>query len=272
MEHGVFSRGELASLGMAESQVRRAVRAGDLIRLRSGWFARPDADPFVASAVRKGGVLGCVSALKRHGVWIAPGYDAVHVRAGKSLRGSLPRSCRPSGPPRPASTAVDPIDVALSCAARCMTAEHWIAACDSAVEAGLVERADLTGVLNAGGRTLLAKCDENSQSGTESIVRVRLRALRFGVVVQPKISGVGKVDLRVGKLLIECDSKTHHTSLANYQNDRRRDRCALVRRYMTMRVTYDDVLYGWDDVLADVQTITRADRHRIRGKHRPLEG
>ncbi|GAA1461518.1 DUF559 domain-containing protein [Williamsia maris] len=149
-----------------------------------------------------------------------------------------------------------------------MSEEHWIAACDSALESGLVDRADLDVVLNARGRSLLSKCDERSQSGTESICRVRLRALRFGVVVQPKIAGVGKVDLRVGKLLIECDSKTHHTSLENYQNDRRRDRSALVTGWMTMRVTYDDVLYGWDGVLDDVQTITRADRHRIRGRNR----
>ena len=256
---------------MTEAQVRRAIRAGDLIRLRSGWYARPDADPTVAAVVRGGAVLGCVSALRRHGVWVAPGYDTVHIRASKSRRGSVARSCRVPGPPLPTSAAVDPVDVALRSAVLCMSGEHWIAACDSALESGLVDRADLAADLNARGKSLLSKCDENSQSGTESICRVRLRALRFGVIVQPRISGVGKVDLRVGKLLIECDSKTHHTSLENYQNDRRRDRAALVRGWMTMRVTYDDVLYGWDDVLNEVQTITRADRHRIRGKNRPRE-
>lgn len=66
----------------------------------------------------------------------------------------------------------------------------------------------------------------------------------FSVIVQPRIEGVGRVDLRVGKLLIECDSKAHHTSMANYRNDRRRDRCALVRGWLKMRLTYEDVVYA----------------------------
>ena len=86
--------------------------------------------------------------------------------------------------------------------------------------------------------------------------------------VQPEIRGVGWVDLRVGRLLIECDSKAHHTGPANYQNDRRRDRQALLGRWLTMRITYDDVLYGWDEVLADVRAIAATGRHRIRGRSR----
>jgi hypothetical protein len=39
-----------------------------------------------------------------------------------------------------------------------------------------------------------------------------------------------------------------------------------------MRITYDDVLYGWDDVLADIRSITRTDRHRIRPKIGPASG
>jgi very-short-patch-repair endonuclease len=73
---------------------------------------------------------------------------------------------------------------------------------------------------------------------------------------------VGRTDLRIGRLLLECDSITHHTSLENYHNDRRRDRRALVDGWLTMRITYDDVLYGWDGILADIRAITRPDRHR----------
>ncbi len=145
-----------------------------------------------------------------------------------------------------------------------MTEEHWIAACDSVLESSLAHRADIVSVLGPRGRTVLDQCDENAQSGTESLVRVRLRALNFAVIVQPRIPGVGKVDLRVGKLLIECDSKSHHTSLANYRNDRRRDRVALEHGWLTMRLTYDDVLYDWDGVLGSIRAITLPERHRMR--------
>ncbi len=269
MGHGVFTTAELIRLGVSESRIRRAARTGDLIRLRQGWYARPDADPTVVAAVRRGGVLSCVSALQHHGAWIAPGYDAVHVRTSKSLRGSMTQSCRGHGPPPPAATAVDPVDIALGCALGCMSDEHWIAACDSVLESGRALQADIESHLGSRGPSLLAKCDTNSQSGTETLVRLRLRALNFNVVVQPRISGVGKVDLRVGKLLIECDSKMHHTSLENYRNDRRRDRIALIRGWLTMRLTYDDVIYGWDETLAAIRGITKPERHRIRDGNRP---
>jgi very-short-patch-repair endonuclease len=118
----------------------------------------------------------------------------------------------------------------------------------------------------------MEKCEPESQSGTESITRLRLRAAGFTVVVQPVILGIGRVDMRMGRLLIGCDSQSHHTSLDNYRNDRRRDRKALPDRWLTMRITYDDVLYGWEDVLADIRSITRTDRHRIRRRIVPVAG
>lgn len=175
----------------------------------------------------------------------------------------------------PSANAVDPVPTALLTAAGstgraaspCMTAEHWIATCDSALNSAdltVAELASQMGPLARRVAALLDKCDPNSQSGTESITRLRLRSAGFAVVVQPQITGVGRVDLGVGRLLLECDSVRHHTSLENYHNDRRRDRRALVDGWLTMRITYDDVLYGWDGVLADIRAITRTDRHRRR--------
>ncbi|MCP2177569.1 Very-short-patch-repair endonuclease [Williamsia maris] len=264
MGDGVFSTAQLKNGGATDAQIRRAVAAGDLTRLRPGWYARRDADPHVVAAVRAGGVLGCVSALQHHGVWVAPGHDQIHVRGSKGLRGSIASSCRGVGAPPPTITAVDSPAYALGCAVRCMTEEHWIAACDSTLQSRSAHRSDIAAELGPHGRDLLARCDGRSQSGTESLVRFRLRALGFEVVVQPQIGGVGRVDLRVGKLLIECDSKAHHTSLENYRNDRRRDRAALIRGWLKMRFTYDDVVYGWDESLDSIRAITRPRRHRMR--------
>lgn len=264
MDHGVYSTAQLKAGGATDAKIRRAVAAGDLVRLRPGWYARRLADPEVVAAVRAGGVLGCVSALRHRRVWVAPGHDAVHVRTSKGLHAQHANTCHGVGPLPPTVEAVDAPAYALGCAVWCMTAEHWIAACDSVLQLGIATRADIVAELGRRGRNLLARCDGRSQSGTESLVRVRLRALGFEVVVQPQIEGVGWVDLRVGKLLIECDSKAHHTSLENYRNDRRRDRSALVRGWMKMRLTYADVLYDWDDVLDSVRTLTRLRRHRMR--------
>lgn len=264
MDHGVFTTAELLAVGASENRLRRAVADGDFLRLRSGWYARPDADPSVVEAVSSGGVLGCVSALAFHGVWTAPGYPALHVRRSKALQDGVRPGCRGVGSPRPTVTAVDPVSIALGCAVRCMSAEDWIAACDSVLHLRLADRADIVAELGPQGRGLLDRCEPRAESGTESLVRVRLRAMGFSVIVQPRIEGVGRVDLRVGKLLIECDSKAHHTSMANYRNDRRRDRCALVRGWLKMRLTYEDVVYEWDDTVGDILAITRPRRHLFR--------
>ncbi len=200
-------------------------------------------------------------------LWVPSGYRRVHIRSTRDGDLKTTRDCRGFGRPPTALTAVDPIPFALLSAARCMSAEHWIASCDSALNTTGLSVSQMASELGSStGRvsTLLQKCDPDSQSGTESITRVRLRAQGFAVVVQPRTAGVGRTDLRIGRLLIECDSVNHHTSLESYHNDRRRDRRALVDGWLTMRITYDDVLYGWDGVLADIRAITRPDRHRQR--------
>lgn len=146
-----------------------------------------------------------------------------------------------------------------------MSEEQWIIACDSVLNSTgtpVDSLAEQLPQMSARIRGMLAKCDGRSQSGTETAVRLRLRARGFHVEVQPQIPEVGRADLRVGRLLIECDSRLHHTRQSNYRTDRFRDRKSLALGYLTMRLTYDDVLYGWPEALADITAITGADRHR----------
>ncbi|WP_341267450.1 hypothetical protein [Gordonia malaquae] len=190
----MFSRAQMGRLGFTDATLRTAIRQGRVRRLRQGWFAFDDADPTVASAVKAGGVLGCVSALTLSGLWVPPGYSRVHVRRSKALRGAGSRAgcTTPVGRAPATLTAVDPVEYALACAASCMTAEDWIAVCDSYLNSTGTSVDDLrfriepfTGYRLAG---LLEKVDERSQSGSESIMRVRLRAIGFDVVVQPGIA------------------------------------------------------------------------------------
>ena len=272
MDHHVYRRADLLAHGYRDRQIRDALDAGVLHRVRSGWYADRSADPEVVAAVRRGGALGCVSALSKHQVWVAPGYPDLHVRAGKYSRSMADGFCSGFGGPLPVTKAVDDVPLALMYAARCMTREHWIAAADSVMNSRRISADELRfrmGHIPSPVADWMRACDARSQSGTESIVRTRLRNRGFHVVVQPRIESIGGyADLRIGRLLIECDSRLHHTSPENYRKDRRRDRKSLAGRWMTMRLTYDDVLFGWDEALADICTATDAGRHRIR-KVRP---
>ncbi|WP_420041554.1 hypothetical protein [Gordonia sp. MP11Mi] len=181
------------------------------------------------------------------------------------------RACRPlQGPARSTPEAVDSIPVALKYAVRCLSPDEWIAVCDSHLNSTGISVDDLIAAMGRIGptvRDLLYRTDPRSQSGTESIARVRLKALGYDVVVQPNIAGVQWSDLRLGKLILECDSVLHHASREDYELDHHRDRRALVDGWMTMRLTYDDIIFGWDETLADIRAITQARRHRPRSRH-----
>ncbi|MBT0565994.1 hypothetical protein [Williamsia sp. CHRR-6] len=274
MTTNVYSRSELLCRGTDDSDIRAAIRDGHLVRLRRGWYATPEADPDTVAAVRAGGVLACVSALAAHGLWIPPGHDRLHIRFSRHGERAGRWGCHGYGSTLPCAAAVDTVPVALDCAGRCLGREDWIVVCDSALNSTGMSPTELRSQLPACAAHVgrwINDSDRRSQSGTESMVRLRLRALGYAVEVQPEIPGVGRVDLRVGRLLIECDSRAHHTGLDTYCTDRRRDRAALVGRWMTMRLTYSDVVSDWDAVLADIAAIVRRDRHRLRpGRKLPL--
>ncbi|GAA3036704.1 hypothetical protein GCM10010528_16740 [Gordonia defluvii] len=141
MNVGVFTRAELLRTGETDSSLRRYVREGRLSRLRAGWYATGTANPAAVEAVRRGGVLSCVSALVVHGFWVAPGYPNVHVRGLRDNRHA--GFCRHRGRPLPTRAAVDSIATALACAADCMRGEDWIAAADSVLNKKGMETEDL---------------------------------------------------------------------------------------------------------------------------------
>ncbi|GEE03518.1 hypothetical protein nbrc107696_39640 [Gordonia spumicola] len=267
-DSGIYTRAELLAMDYDDERLRRAVKAGDLVRLRPGWYAARVHDPVVAAAVRDGGVSTCVDALTFHDLWVPPGHDGLHLRRSPHLHGKHPE-CRPLiGRTRIANRAVDPIPIALNHATRCLTNDEWIAVCDAYRNTTGASIGDIASDMGRTGATvleMLSRTDRRSQSGTESIARVRLRAVGYDVVVQPSVAGVGHADLRIGKLLIECDSVLHHSSKEDYERDHHRDRRALVDGWLTLRLTYDDILYDWDGVLEDIRSITRAGRHRARG-------
>lgn len=265
---GVYTKKQLVAMEFDDRMIERMRASGDLTRLRPWWYATRLHDATVAAAVRDGGILTCVDALRFHGMWTPPGHRAsLHLRRSKNKSGKH-TACRVSvGAERTAADAVDPVPIALKYASGCLPVEEWIAVADSYMNSTGTGAADLRvgmGTISVRLSHAVDRADAKSQSGTESIARVRLKSEGYDVVVQPSIEGVGHTDLRIGKLLIECDSFMYHASRDDYERDHHRDRRALVDGWLTIRLTYDDIVYGWDAVLADIREITGRDRHRAR--------
>ncbi|MDP0398362.1 endonuclease domain-containing protein [Tsukamurella strandjordii] len=265
---GVVSRRRLVREGIDGGIVDDLRRRGDLRLIRRGWYHLPGAKSDVVEVVHAGAVLTCVSALEyRTGVWIPPRDGRLHVRWSEHRsRPRFRRQCRSFHPMRTPTRAVDPLNVALTCAANCLPADLFVAVLDSTLRMPVpfvIE--DLRHVFGGAPERvtrLLDRLDPQAGSGTESITRFRLQSARIQVRSQVSIPGVGRVDLLVGdKLIIECDSESYHGG-AQRRADIRRDRTATVGNYRILRVDYNDVMGGWDEFFAEVADLVRRGRHR----------
>lgn len=277
--------------GMSPRDVRRAVEEGQLQRLRHGWMAADGADPLVVEAVRAGGCLTCVAALKLHGFWIPPRVKALHVRGTASAHRRHPRRfCRQYGGHMRVDAAVDEPVTALRHALRCLTDEQTIVVTDSMLhcryrdDAGTLEAAG-TLTCSSGGagksgddemesglivptveqirsafdgapksvRRLLDECDPKAASGIESITRVRIRRKGVRLTTQAHIPGVGHVDMLIGdRLVVEVDGYAFHSEKESFQEDRRRNQVQAAGNYVYMPFTYDDVIDRWPHVEATI--------------------
>lgn len=272
---GILSRASLAAAGVDDDLIRRAVRMGELTRVRRGWYSVPGAHPDAVRAVAAGGRVTCGSALALFGIWC---FDVpeLHVAVDPGARRRAVdvhfHSAR-LRTTRGASPAVDSPLEALERLARCAPRIGFLVAADSALNRGLVTHDQLRRALGdttRGGR-LLAAIDGGCESGIETIVRVALRSRRVRRRPQIEIAGVGRVDLVVGdRLVIESDGFQWHRDRRAFEEDRRRDLALAARGYIVVRLTFERVLTSWNEVETELLALIRRDEHLWSARHRAL--
>jgi hypothetical protein len=257
----VLTRAELVRLGWTARQITRAVRDGSLVRARQDRYLASDAPEELIQATRVGGLLTCVSLLRLLGVFVfGPPSLHVHMRRGSSrMRSPERRDVRlPARRERHAVLHWHPLMGhagggctgvldALVHAVRCQPARYAIASIDSALNKGLIDEGDLAelfAALPARYAVLRTFLDGRAQSGPETLVRLMVLALGHAVELQVLFEGVGFVDLLVdGWLVVECDSKAHHSSWRQQIKDYRRDLALAQAGYPVLRLTAQDILY-----------------------------
>lgn len=250
MDSGVFKRAKLLET-MSRAEFEKAIAVGELRQLRHGWVATAFADPAVVRAVQAGGVLTCASALKRHGVWVAP-TSKLHVRGSTSSVRNHPAWCKQHGRPPKVTGAVDDLPTALRHAARCLPTEEFIVICDSILNRGILTPSALDAELGGTSKSVqraLSWVDGRAESGTETLVRLRLSSRNLPVQPQVEVPGVGRVDLVVGTaMIIEVDGYEYHADPAQFEKDRLRDLQARAIGFNPIRLTYSQVIYQWNVV------------------------
>ncbi|MFW6597643.1 endonuclease domain-containing protein [Propionibacteriaceae bacterium Y2011] len=270
MSDAIHSRQSLVD-AFGRRDFEEAVRTGAVEKVANGWYAVPgQAATDALRAVRLGGRLGCLSGAAFHGLWVPP-TDELHLVMRRPGR-------RPVVDQRGGRVQVHPVrtwpsDQVACTVADCVgqvlrhhDAETGLIVAESALNLGLlgmVELAELNRGLPARKQRVISRAVDNSQSGSET--RVRLFFDRSGVPVrsQVPISGVGIVDLLVGNsLVIECDSRRHHTGESNYHGDRRRDLRLHELRYTVVRLTWEQIFLDWEQTTQVLTGLIRARVHR----------
>lgn len=254
-----MSLAHLRTLGYDSARIRGELDDGRLRKVSRGWYATPQAHAWELEALAARARVGCLSGCQLHGLW-TPQVAEAHFIVGMGSaslsstwhrsRGDLPR------------IALYPLSDCLAQVIRHHNPEKALMVLESAVRKELLTT-DVTDILIREApvhkQRTLQFFDGDAGSGSETRVRLFLQQHRFSVLSQQQISGVGAVDLLVGRsLIIECDSAAHHT---DHREDRRRDLAARELGHSTLRLSYSQIHRTWSKTSAKLLRILRTGGH-----------
>lgn len=248
---GVMRAVRLTEAGIGRRAVDDAVRSGRLIRVRRGWVATQDADPVLVAAARAGVVITCISQAARLGLWVHDAGEKFHVGADPKSVGHKPEAaCVHWFVPvvaRDPDALVDPIENVLAAVASCEPYEQALATWESALNKGLVTLEELAGYAwKPAARRILAEATPFADAGLETYLRPRLRWLQLPIRVQTWIAG-HRVDALIGDRLVVQIDGAHHVG-AQRSDDIRHDAELRLMGYHVIRVSYQQMMFGWPAV------------------------
>lgn len=276
----IATRDELLALGWTPAAITGAVRSGTLLRLRRAWYAAPGTPFEQRIAIAMGGRVGGVSAARSYGLWTGDD-DRIHVSwlphgnvavAGRRLayphtKELADRVIVPhwrlgiAGPDSWRESVLESIRQTFAVCDPSLA----IAMADSAVRLGLVTTDSVRALLPRLPRrfhTLGAAIDGCPDSGLESIVRLWLLGVGIGFELHARILGL-EVDFLIGRsLIVETDGRDFHTGAA-FEVDRERDLTTGLRGYVTIRLSYRQIMHNWPDCVNRIAAaIARGDHLR----------
>jgi hypothetical protein len=284
----------LRARGIREADLYAAVASGVVTRPRRGWVASPLADFDQLRAIAVGGRIGCISALRRFGVWSGVD-DELHVhvpRTASRLEASPDVRAvatagvwHPTVPERKrrsravllakgvephvhwarelaSARALDWIvspPTALAVALRCLDREHGSAAIDSVLHERVLTRREVAAVLatlpNAAA-SLVDRFTGHPESGAESIFIRRMTERGFHIEPQVQFAGFGRFDgLIDGCVLFEVDGRGFHSGVSEFFTDRDRSLAGQAFGVPVVRPSATHVLDDWEATVAAVARV-----------------
>jgi hypothetical protein len=274
---GMAQKQQLVARGVRGFHLTAAVRSGDVVRVRNGWYSTFEEEDARLRAVRVGGRLTGLSALQILGAWTfgrVPLHVSLHENAARMrkqsnrherLRVTAPdgvvlhwddAAVRYSG----TVTSVSVADALISVISN-EDFETSIAVIDWALQAQVVDTLDLYALverLPLNRRGIVDWVDERCESLPESLTRTRLRLAGHSVESQVRLGDLQRIDLVVdGQIGIEVDGDEFHWD--RFGPDRGKDIDITLQHLHAMRPSARSVFYQWPKFAAAVD-IALADR------------
>lgn len=246
------TRARMAEFGVSKYLASDLVRRGLINKVRTGWYRLPVADPYVIDAVKSRCVLSGAHALKFYGGWVP--HEAVRHYTLTSPTSTSDPAIRVHRHPRMTkaqySNGIIPWKSALKHALSGIEVPEQVAIIDSlhnSNRSNRIDRAELLKyVAHLRGAKVLSLCDARADSGIESVARVRLVLQGHHVRSQVPIGHHQSIDLVVdGILALEIDGATH-SNPEQWRRDMRKNNALLDAGYLGMRLSYWDVVDGWE--------------------------
>ncbi len=270
---GMAQKQQLVKLGARDLDLTSAVKRGEVIRARQGWYTTlPERDPRVR-AVRVGGRLTGISAIIAAGGWVLRSDHPLHVslpanaarlrsqwnrfrRRGASQQGGVVLHWdddEVAG--RGTATTVGLAD-ALYRVVLDEDLETAVAALDWSLRTGALDRIDFERLmlrLPANLRWIAGWVDEMCDSLPESLSRTRFRLRGHHVSSQTPVGDLEHIDLVIdGCIGYEADGEEFHRD--RFIQDRSKDLSITIEQLHAIRPSAYAIFHEWDRVLLAVET------------------
>jgi len=269
---GFAQKRQLVRLGATDASLTAAVRSGAVLRARNGWYATVDQRAPEFMAVRIGGRLTGLSAVRAAGGWVLERNGPLHVSVPRNAaRLRSPRNRRVALTARykhgvivhwddadirdaGSATAVGLQDALLRVIAD-EDIETAVAALDWALHTARIELSDLDRILArlpTRYQYLRNWVDPACESLPESLSRTRLRLLGHHVASQAELSTAERVDLVIdGTVGLETDGEEFHWD--RFLADRLKDIQILREGLIPIRLPAKVVFYNWPLAVAAIR-------------------
>jgi len=261
---GMAQKQQLVRRGAHDRDLTYAVRTGDVVRVRNGWYSTMGEHSPGLRAVRVGGRLTGISAIIAQGGWVLGGHplhvavngNAARLRTQNNRHRRLNLQAHAGvvvhWSSREQAARGTAISVGLLDALeRVVLDEEFevaVAALDWALHTAQIDTIDLETLtlrLPVERRGIREWVDSACESLPESLARTRFRLAGYRVVSQVPLGDSQRIDLVVeDEIGVEVDGREHH--LERFEYDRSKDVDITLDHKQAMRPSANMIFHDWD--------------------------